>query len=122
MSTMPSQLMSPRMHDVGVVVGVGVAALVAVGVGVNVAVGCASNAPMSQRAPCGRGTFRSSVVTPTQLVALTASIAGLPGKRACVRLFPGVVTGGFGGFSCNGPSKGAGLMMSPAISVTQHEA
>src|SRR5436190_5539294 len=99
----------------GVAVGVGVGVVVAVAVGVTL--GCSSNAPISQAPPCGRGTLRSSVVTPTQLVALTASMAGLPGKSACVRLFPGVATGGFGGFSCNGPSKGVGLMRSPSAAL-----
>src|SRR5438105_469146 len=122
---MPSQLMSPRMHgvgvgvDVGVGVGVGVgvtagvAVLVAVGVAVLVAVGvrftCTSNAPMSQRAPCGRGKPRSSVAGGGQALCVTPSMAGLPGKSACVRLFPGGATGGFGGFSCRGPSKRSGL-------------
>src|SRR4051812_44698207 len=115
---MPSQLMSPRMH-VGVAVGVGVTVGVSVGVtadvavlvGVGVGVGatCTSNAPMSQRAPCGRGKPRSSVAGGGQALCVTPSMAGLPGKSACVRLFPGGATGGFGGFSCRGPSKRSGL-------------
>src|SRR5690348_7745476 len=108
MPTMPSQLMSPRVHDVGVAVGVlvPVGAIVLVAVGVGVEVGCASYAPMSQAGPCGRGTPRSSVATPMQLLPTTALIAGLRGESAWVRLFRGTGAGGLGGFCMSPRSMG----------------
>src|SRR5262249_37152016 len=95
----------------GVDVAVLVAVLVRVGVAVAVGVGltCTSNAPMSQAAPCGRGTPRSSVPGGGQGLCCTPSMARLPGRSATVRLFPGVATGGVGGFSARVPSNGSGL-------------
>ena len=102
--------------DVGVAVAVGVAAGVAVGVAVSVAVAvgvavgvgvpsvCTSNEPLSMRPfttrlkPGPRWSKKGGGVK----FGSPASMAGLPGNSACVKVGPPL--------SCNGPSSGSVLI------------
>ena len=90
--------------DVGV--GVGEAVLVAVGVAVGVGVPptCTSNEPMSIRLPLTRSKPgpRWSKKGGGAKLGSPASMAGLPGKRACVKVGPPL--------SCSGPSIGSVLI------------
>src|SRR5207302_4927661 len=98
----------------GVAVGVDVGVAVAVGLGVNVAVGvgvgpgpCTSNDPLSMRPfttrsnPGPRWSKNGGGVK----FGSPASIAGLPGNSACVKVGPPLF--------CNGPSIGSVLIWSP---------
>ena len=94
---------------VGVDVGVEEAVLVAVGVGdVGVGVGVpptwTSNEPMSIRLPLTRSKPgpRWSKEGGGAKLGSPASMAGLPGKRACVKVGPPL--------SCSGPSIGSVLI------------
>jgi hypothetical protein len=85
---------------VGVDVGVEVAVLVAVAVGVGVPPTCTSNEPMSMRPLTTRGKPgpRWSKLGGGAKAGSPASMAGLPGKSACVKVGPPL--------SCRGPSIG----------------
>jgi hypothetical protein len=88
--------------DVGV--GEAVPVAVAVGVGVGVPPTCTSNEPMSIPLPLTRsnpGPRWSKKGGGTKLGS-PASMAGLPGKRACVKVGPPL--------SCSGPSIGSVLI------------
>ena len=91
---------------VGVDVGVEVAVLVAVAVGVGVGVPptCTSNEPMSIPLPLTRANPgpRWSKKGGGAKLGSPASMAGLPGKRACVKVGPPL--------SCSGPSIGSVLI------------
>ena len=90
--------------DVGVGEAVPVAVAVAVGVGVGVPPTCTSNEPMSIPLPLTRskpGPRWSKKGGGTKLGS-PASMAGLPGKRACVKVGPPL--------SCSGPSIGSVLI------------
>src|SRR6266478_2372477 len=90
---------------VGVVVAVGVGVVVGVAVGVGVGRGsCTSNEPTSMRSfttrskPGPRWSKKGGGVK----FGSPASIAGLPGNRACVKVGPPL--------SCKGPSSGSVLI------------
>ena len=90
--------------DVGVGVGEALPVTVAVGLGVGVPPTCTSNEPMSIPLPLTRsnpGPRWSKKGGGTKLGS-PASMAGLPGKRACVKVGPPL--------SCNGPSIGSVLI------------
>ena len=93
---------------VAVDVGVGVGEAVPVAVGVDVGVGvpptCTSNEPMSIRPPLTRSKPgpRWSKKGGGAKLGSPASMAGLPGKRACVKVGPPL--------SCSGPSIGSVLI------------
>src|SRR4051794_11068053 len=70
----------------------------------------ASNAPMSQRTPCGRVMPRWSVAGGGQLLAVTLSIARLPVSSAWVAVNPPLF--------CKGPSMGLALLRSPGWEKT----
>jgi hypothetical protein len=101
--------------DVGVEVTVDVAVGVAVDVGVGLAVGvgvgvpatCTSNEPMSMRPLTTRSKPgpRWSKLGGGTNAGSPASMAGLPGKSACVKVGPPL--------SCRGPSTGSVLIRSP---------
>ena len=91
----------------GVDVGVGVAVLVGVAVGVGVPPTCTSNEPMSMRPLTTRSKPgpRWSKEGGGAKFGSPASMAGLPGKSACVKVGPPL--------SCSGPSIGFVLIRSP---------
>jgi len=94
----------PVAVAVGVGVGEAVPVAVAVGLGVGVPPTCTSNEPMSIPLPLTRskpGPRWSKKGGGTKLGS-PASMAGLPGKRACVKVGPPL--------SCSGPSIGSVLI------------
>jgi hypothetical protein len=89
---------------VGVGVEVGVPVVVAVAVGVGVPLSCTSNEPMSIRPLTTRSkpAPRWSKLGGGVKLGSPASMAGLPGKSACVKVGPPL--------SCSGPSIGSVLI------------
>ena len=89
---------------VAVAVGVDVGVGEAVGLGVGVPPACTSNEPMSIRLPLTRSKPgpRWSKKGGGAKLGSPASMAGLPGKRACVKVGPPL--------SCSGPSIGSVLI------------
>src|SRR6266403_1038500 len=88
----------------GLAVDVGVGEAVPVAVGVGVPPTCTSNEPMSIRLPLTRANPgpRWSKEGGGAKLGSPASMAGLPGKRACVKVGPPL--------SCSGPSIGSVLI------------